>query len=253
MDELSEFISQRQPVAFLTGAGVSTESGLPDYRGPAGLWRNRRFAELASVRMLTQASAEFWSFYSERLAGLVQAKPSGAHTAIAALESAGLALPVLTQNVDGLHRRAGSLPVELHGSLERTRCTQVGCSEQIGVAETLSRIGQDAEGIPRCDMCGAMLRPGVVLFGEPLPDGVMERAFETVMHSGGIVVCGTSLEVWPVAGLVELAMDCGLDVAIVNLGESAADHLASLRVVAPAGEVLAATAGQLGVLERPER
>jgi NAD-dependent deacetylase len=181
---------------------------------------------------------EFWQFYSMRLAGLVKAHPSAAHRAIAAFEQMGLTGPVITQNVDGLHGRAGSSTLEVHGSLGQTRCISNSCSFVTDLDDTLWRIEQSADGIPVCPDCQSMLRPGVVLFGEALPELVINQAFAQVEGADGLLVCGSSLEVWPVAGLVECAADAGAQIAIINLGSTAMDHLACLRVDGMAGQTL---------------
>src|SRR5436190_16649353 len=142
LDLLAELLVNARHALVLTGAGVSTQSGLPDYRGTNGLWRTRRFEELASIEMWRREPAEFWQFYAERLTSLLEAKPNAGHVAIAELERLGLVRRVLTQNVDGLHRAAGSHdPLELHGTLAEVVCLSCGFRGSNEIAETQLHAG----------------------------------------------------------------------------------------------------------------
>ena len=223
----------------LTGAGISTESGLPDYRGPSGMWRNRSFAELASIEALRREPVEFWDFYRMRLDHLGAAEPNAAHRAIARLEAAGAIERVVTQNVDGLHQLAGSRDVlELHGSLRVARCRS--CGIELPIDEARARWADDPEALPRCD-CGVVLGPGVVLFGEALPLAI-ETAFELAEQADVVLALGTSLEVFPAAHLPLVTIERGGRLAIVTQGETQFDQLASVRIDARLGEVLPAVA-----------
>lgn len=223
----------------LTGAGMSTESGLPDYRGPSGMWRNRRFEELASLGALQDEPAEFWDFYRMRLDHLAQARPNAAHHALARLEAAGAIERVVTQNVDGLHQAAGSRRVlELHGSLRRARCRM--CGTHVDMEETRARWVADRDGIPWCD-CGSPLGPGVVLFGEALPPEI-DEAFELAETSDLVFALGTSLAVFPAAHLPLVTVERGGHLGIVTHGSTEFDELATVRIDAPLGSVLPALA-----------
>ncbi len=249
LDALAARVRAARCAVALTGAGMSTESGLPDYRGVGGLWRNRRFEELASIAAFRREPAEFWAFYRERLAALAGARPNAGHRALAALERAGLLRRVITQNVDGLHRGAGSEPLEVHGSLAAAEC--LGCRRRVPAAEAERRSAAAPDGIPRCDApehgAGAPpLKPAVVLFGEMLPPA-MDEALELLAGCDLLLVLGSSLAVHPVAGVAAMVHERGGAVAIVNRGETGADALAAVRIDAPLGETLTALVARLGV------
>lgn len=242
--QAAELIAAARRAWVLTGAGISTESGLPDYRGPAGMWRNRRFEELASIEALRDEPAEFWEFYRMRLDVLGSAEPGAAHRAVAALERAGVVQQVATQNVDGLHQAAGSTRVlELHGSLRIARCRS--CNAQVDTSELPLRWGLDPDRVPRCD-CGAVLGPDVVLFGEMLPPAI-DDAFTLAGSSDLAIVLGSSLEVGPVNMLPAATVQAGGRLLIVNLGPTMLDDVADLKIEGRLGEVLPALARELGV------
>ncbi len=226
----------------LTGAGISTESGLPDYRGPAGMWRNRSFAELASIEAMRREPREFWDFYRMRLDHLGDASPNAAHDALARLQRAGIVDRVVTQNVDGLHQLAGSEGVlELHGSLRVARCRS--CGVELPIEEARERWATSADAIPRCD-CGEVLGPGVVLFGEALPLAI-ETAFELAERSSVALALGTSLEVFPAAHLPLVTVERGGSLGIVTQGSTQFDDLAAVRIDARLGSVLPVVADEL--------
>ncbi len=226
----------------LTGAGMSTESGLPDYRGPAGMWRNRSFAELASIDAMRQSPEEFWDFYRMRLDHLGDAAPNAGHRALARLEQAGVIERVVTQNVDGLHQLAGSEGVlELHGSLRVARCRS--CGLELPIAAARERWADEPDSVPRCD-CGAVLGPGVVLFGEALPLAI-ETAFEVAERASLALALGTSLEVFPAAHLPLVTVERGGSLAIVTQGATQFDELAAVRIDGMLGDVLPAVADEL--------
>jgi NAD-dependent deacetylase len=231
-------VNDRQPLVVLTGAGVSTDSGLPDFRSDSGLWRDVDPLEVASLRAFRQDPGRVWSFYRDRLHRLRRVEPNAGHRALAELERIGLCRAILTQNVDGLHTRAGSSNVvELHGSIRSARCLACGCTEPTeAVLERLDRTP-----VPSCRSCGGVLKPGVVLFGEVLPASALNRATELARTAGLVPVVGSSLEVWPVAGLPLEAPAF----AIVNRGPTALDDRALLKVDAGAGETLGAMLDRL--------
>jgi NAD-dependent protein deacetylase/lipoamidase len=222
--ELAELIRERQPCVVLTGAGISTESGIPDFRSPSGIWAKYDPMEYATIAAFRRAPAKVWEFYSLRFEALATAEPNAGHVALAELERAGLVTAVVTQNIDGLHHRAGSHDViEVHGSIRTASCLECGTQVALDPAA------------PHCPTCGSILKPDVVMFGELLPAGAMERATELVLGAGLLLVVGSSLEVYPVAGLPELAER----LAIVNMGETPFDAQAEMKIDAPAGETLA--------------
>ncbi|MCE4602605.1 MAG: NAD-dependent deacylase [Desulfurococcales archaeon] len=200
--------SSRYAIVF-TGAGVSAESGIPTFRGSGGLWRRYRPEDLATPEAFQRDPELVWKWYSWRIRMVLEAEPNLAHKAIARLEEAGLVKAVITQNVDGLHRRAGSRNViELHGSILRVRCTR--CSYR----SILAREPGDIP--PRCPMCGGLLRPDVVWFGETLPLGELEKAWNEAAKADLVMVVGTSGVVEPAASIPLAVLSHGGSMINVN-------------------------------------
>jgi NAD-dependent deacetylase len=239
---LARLIKANQPCVVLTGAGVSTESGIPDFRSPTGIWADFDPAEYASLPAFRADPAKVWRFYKPRIAMLTEAEPNAAHRALAALEEAGFVEAVITQNIDLLHERAGSHNlVEVHGSIRTATCPACGSSyPRAAVVAKLERA--DA---PPCDSCGAILKPDVVFFGELLPAAAIDQAFELARRARLLLVVGSSLEVHPVAALPEETLTAGGHVAIVNKGPTPYDGRADLKLEENAGMVLGAVAGEL--------
>jgi NAD-dependent deacetylase len=232
--ELAALVRGRQPCVVLTGAGVSTESGIPDFRSPTGIWAEYDPMEYATVSAFRRDPLKVWEFYALRFSLLTSAEPNPGHLALAELERRGLIEAVVTQNIDGLHQRAGSKEViEVHGSIRSASCLECG-----------ERVALDPAS-PRCASCGAVLKPDVVMFGELLPAAAIDRANELVRSAGLLLVVGSSLEVYPVAALPEEAVAAGGALAIVNRGPTPLDHLASIRIDGGAGETLAALAADV--------
>lgn len=244
MDEssLARLIRDCQPCVVLTGAGVSTESGIPDFRSPTGLWAEFDPLEYASLPAFRADPRKVWRFYKPRIAMLTEARPNAAHRALAALERAGHVEAVVTQNIDVLHERAGSRDVvEVHGSIRTASCPRCGASyDRSEVAAML--VEADA---PECRGCGAVPKPDVVFFGELLPAGAIERAIELARRAALLLVVGSSLEVHPVAGLPDETLAAGGRLAIVNKGATPYDDRAVLKVEGGAGEILGAVAEEL--------
>jgi NAD-dependent deacetylase len=230
---LAALVRERGPVVVLTGAGVSTESGIPDFRSSSGLWAEVDPFEVATIDAFRRDPERVWGFYRERFRSLLAAEPNAAHRALAELEARGHVRAVVTQNIDTLHERAGSRDVvEVHGSIRRAVCLRCGGDEALdGLLRQLEE--RDA---PLCPSCGAVLKPDVVLFGELLPVGAIERATQLAREAGLMLVVGSSLEVWPVAGLPLESRSF----AIVNRGATPLDDRAVLTVDAGAGETLTA-------------
>ena len=226
-----EWIEDAQSIAVLTGAGISAESGIPTFRGPGGLWNNRRPEDLATPQAFARDPKTSWEWYDWRRQRVAAAQPNPGHRALAKLETRGLPCTLITQNVDGLHRAAGSRNViELHGSIWRLRCVACG-------AEAENRTVPLATLPPLC-ACGALLRPGVVWFGESLPPGAMERALDAARHCDVFLVCGTSAVVYPAAALPERALAAGARVIEVNLEETPFSQFAHLSLRGKCGELL---------------
>ncbi|MEP6892869.1 MAG: NAD-dependent deacylase [Gaiellaceae bacterium] len=236
--DLASLIVERQPCVVLTGAGISTESGIPDFRSPTGIWADVDPVEVASIDAFRRDPGRVWEFYGRRLGMLGAIKPNAGHHALVELERRGLVTAVITQNVDGLHQRAGSRDVvEVHGSLARAVCPECGAS--VSIDDVRKQL--DTASVPLCITCSTPLKPGVVMFGELLPAAAIDRATSLAQAAGLVLVVGSSLEVWPIAGLpLEAAA-----FAIVNLGPTALDRKALLKIEGGAGETLAAVVDAL--------
>ncbi len=236
MGELGTLLRQRQPCVVLTGAGISTESGIPDFRSPTGIWAEYDPMEYATIDAFRRDPVKVWEFYALRFDVLTRAEPNAGHLALAELERRGLVQAVVTQNIDGLHTRAGSQDViEVHGSIRTAVCLE--CGERVPLEDVVAALRDQPA--PPCPRCGEILKPDVVMFGELLPAGAMERATELAQRAGLLLVVGSSLEVYPVAGLPEEAVSAGGALAIVNRGPTPFDHLADVKIDAGAGEALA--------------
>ena len=242
VQQLAELFRRRGPAVVLTGAGVSTESGIPDFRSPTGIWAQYDPAEYATIEAFRADPVKVWSFYSLRLRVLVEAEPNDGHRAIADLERKGQVAAVVTQNIDGLHQRAGSRDVtEVHGSIRSSTC--LACGASYSLAELLALLeGADA---PSCTHCGAIVKPDVVMFGELMPEAAIDRAYELARATGLMLVVGSALEVWPVSQLPEETRSHGGAVAIVNKGPTSSDGLAAVKCDGAAGESLTALVGEL--------
>jgi NAD-dependent deacetylase len=227
-------------ITVLTGAGVSTDSGIPDYRGPNGLWTRepgaQRFVDLDLYRHDDTLRRESWRRRAAHPA--FRAAPNAAHRALAALRRQGRLRALLTQNVDGLHQQAG-IPddevVQLHGSIRDTEC--LDCGERRPMTEALARVhGGDDD--PRCLRCGGILKSATVFFGQPLDAQILGRAVEAACDCDLFLAVGTSLSVLPVASLVGMAAREGIPVVIVNAAPTPYDDLAAAVVREPIGETL---------------
>jgi NAD-dependent protein deacetylase/lipoamidase len=240
--DLAALVRERQPCVVLTGAGISTESGIPDFRSPSGIWAKYDPMEYATITAFRRDPVKVWEFYALRFELLTAAEPNPGHLALAELERRGLVTAVVTQNIDGLHTRAGShAVVEVHGSIRSASC--LDCGERVPLEEVIAAL-RDAPA-PPCPQCGAVLKPDVVMFGELLPALAIDRAIELARLAGLLLVIGSSLEVHPVAGLTGETVSAGGALAIVNRGETPFDHLASVRIDGGAGETLSALAEAL--------
>jgi NAD-dependent deacetylase len=233
----------------LTGAGISTESGIPDFRSAGGLWGRYDPTEVGHIDALRRDPARVWEFYASRLGALGEAQPNDGHRALAELEERGWIRAVITQNVDGLHQRAGSRDVvEVHGSLREAEC--IRCGVRVPIEDALASLP-----LPPCPECGEILKPGVVMFGELLPAAAVERAQELAAEAGLLLVVGSSLEVHPIAGLPGQTIEAGGALAIVNRGSTPWDSRADLVIDNSAGETLSELAAALGMVgsDHPRR
>ena len=234
---LADLLRGSERAVALTGAGISVPSGIPDFRSPGtGLWEKVDPTEVAHIDAFRRDPDRFWSFYAQRFAALHDKRPNAAHHALADLERRGLLRAVITQNIDRLHRAAGSRTVvEVHGSIEWSVCLR--CGARVGLESVLERLGRDG-GAPRCDRCDRPLKPDVVLFGELLPEAAIARAQELAAEADLLLCVGSSLEVYPVAALPELTVAHGGRLAIVTQGATSYDSRAAVRLKGDVAEEL---------------
>jgi NAD-dependent deacetylase len=244
VERLAALRARPRRTVVLTGAGVSVPSGIPDFRTPeTGLWANVDPMEVAHIDVFERDPERFWSYYRPRFESLGDKEPNRAHTALAELERRGLIEGVITQNIDRLHRAAGSENViEVHGTIETSSCTACGASFGLEGMDDLF----DERGVALCSACGGAVKPDVVLFGELLPEEAMQRAVELAEEADLMLCVGSSLVVHPVAGLPQLTLDAGGRLAIVTKGETPYDDEAELKLE---GEVDAELTGLLAALD----
>ena len=231
--ELQQIIDESRRIVFFGGAGVSTESGIPDFRSVDGLY-NQHYAfppeTILSHSFFCLHGQEFFRFYRDKMLPL-HARPNAAHLALAQLEKTGRLTAVITQNIDGLHQKAGSENVlELHGSIWRNHCMH--CGKFFG-PETI----RDSQDVPRCD-CGGLIKPDVVLYEEGLDDDVLSSAVHHLRQADTLIVAGTSLTVYPAAGLIRYFR--GKHLVLINRDVTPMDSLATLIIRQNVGEVFAA-------------
>ena len=232
--ELSEIIKNSRSMVFFGGAGVSTESGIPDFRSENGLYQAKNefgYApeDMLSHEFLVDHTKEFFSYYKKYVV-YADAKPNGAHTGLAKLEQSGILAAIITQNIDGLHQAAGSQSVlELHGSIHRNTCLK--CGRKF----SLEYVCSSSDVIPYCDLCGGIVRPDVVLYNEQLDDVILKTALERLQNADALIVGGTSLAVYPAASLVRYFY--GSKLIVINKSRTDVDKSANLVISEPIGEV----------------
>jgi NAD-dependent deacetylase len=231
-DALLARIAESRMLAVFTGAGISAESGLGTFRGSGGLWETVRVEDYATPEAFARRPAVVWNWYADRWRGMRAAEPNAGHRAIVRLQELFPSCLVMTQNIDGLHQRAGSKDVlELHGGLKWARCT--GCGERIEMDDAIAMVASP----PECD-CGGRFRPDVVWFGELLPEGALERAVAAAEACGVFLTVGTSGTVMPAASLIAMARDAGAIVVEVNPERSAMSGFAHINLDEKAGIAL---------------
>lgn len=242
IEELAGLIRASERVVALTGAGISVPSGIPDFRTPGeGLWSKVDPMKVATIDAFHRNTRAFWDFYRPRFEVLGSKVPNAAHLALAELESAGRLDAVITQNIDRLHQRAGTRElVEVHGSIATSSCTGCGASWRLEEVEALF----DEDGIAICG-CLGKVKPDVVLFGEMLPVAAIERARELSERADLMLCVGSSLEVFPVAGLPELTLAGGGRIAIATQGNTPYDREAAVRLDGDLAEELPALVAAL--------
>ncbi len=228
IERLAELLRQSRSTVVLTGAGVSVPSGIPDFRTPeTGLWANVDPMEVAHIDVFERDPARFWSYYRPRFQSLGDKRPNAAHEALAELERQGLIEGVITQNIDRLHGAAGSQTVvEVHGSIATSSCRR--CAASYGLEEMEALF--DADGVAFCAGCSGPVKPDVVLFGEMLPEAAMRHAQELAEGAELMICVGSSLAVYPVAGLPAVTIERGGKLAIVTKGPTPYDGEAVLKL-----------------------
>jgi NAD-dependent deacetylase len=230
----AELVAAAQRIVALSGAGISKPSGIPDFRSDSGVWRQHNPFEVASIQAFQEHPERFYDWIRPLLHTIQQAQPNPAHVALARLEQASRLATVITQNIDGLHQRAGSKEVlELHGHLRSATCIE--CGRQIPAEAALREVERGR--VPRCS-CGGAFKPDVVLFNELLPQGLFWLAQRAIEHCDLLLVAGTSLEVFPVCDMPALAKRHGARLIIVNYDETYIDSQADYVFHADVAEVL---------------
>ena len=231
IEKLQQIIDDSSHIVFFGGAGVSTESGIPDFRSAEGIYHQKYKIspeQIVSHSFFMQYPEEFYAFYKSKMMFL-DAKPNLAHRKLAELEAAGKLSAVVTQNIDGLHQAAGSKTVyELHGSIHRNYCRKCGKFYDAAYVK-------QAEGVPRC-ACGGMIKPDVVLYEEGLDSGVISGAVQAISQADTLIIGGTSLVVYPAAGFIDYFH--GKHLVVINKSETAKSVRAELSISAPIGEIL---------------
>lgn len=229
-ETLKQWIKESDNIVFFGGAGVSTESGIPDFRSQDGLY-NQEYdyppETIISHSFYMMNPKEFYRFYKNKMI-FTKAQPNAAHEALAKLEQKGKLKAVITQNIDGLHQKAGSKEVlELHGSVHRNYCTR--CGKFYGLEAVM-----EAEGVPKCE-CGGIIKPDVVLYEEGLDQKVLQKSVSYIRHADVLIVGGTSLTVYPAAGLIDYYQ--GKKLVLINKSATSRDANADLVISNPIGEV----------------
>jgi NAD-dependent deacetylase len=236
IERLNDMIRQSENIVFFGGAGVSTESGIPDFRSPTGLYSNKELnpfgvspEEILSRTYFDRHPKEFYDFYRKKMLFL-DAEPNRAHMKLAELEKAGKNISVVTQNIDGLHQKAGSSKVfELHGSVHRNHCMNCGHFYNVNFVRA-------TDGVPCCSICGGTVKPDVVLYEEGLDDNVVRGAVTAISEADMLIVAGTSLTVYPAAGFLRYFR--GKYAVVINLSVSPQDRSADLVFHEKVGDVL---------------
>ena len=232
IEKLQQAVNESSYIVFFGGAGVSTESGIPDFRSQDGLYSQKYKyppETIVSHSFFMRRTEEFYEFYKDKML-FTEAKPNAAHLKLAELEKAGKLKAVITQNIDGLHQAAGSKEVlELHGSTLRNYC--MSCGKKYDGIQFI----MDSPGVPKCD-CGGVIRPDVVLYEEGLDNSVIRRAVDHIARADLLIIGGTSLVVYPAAGFIDYFH--GKHLCVINMSETSRDSMADILIQGKIGEVL---------------
>ena len=243
VERLARLLEEAECAIALTGAGISVPSGIPDFRSPGtGIWENVDPMEVAHIDAFRRDPVRFWSFYRPRLHGLGGVEPNRAHETLAEMERRGLIEGVVTQNIDMLHTKAGSENVvEVHGSIRSASCQACDARYELAALDALF----DEEGVAVCAACTSLVKPDVVLFGEFLPAEAMAEAESLAARADLLLCVGSSLEVYPVAGLPSVTLARGGQVAIVTQGPTPFDGEAAVRLEGDVADALPAVLAAL--------
>ena len=237
IDILQQLINKSKKIAFFGGAGVSTESGIPDFRSIDGLYQQKwKYPpeQIINHSFFEYDPVEFYRFYREKLVPSKEIKPNAAHYKLAELEEKGKLLGVITQNIDGLHQKAGSKKVfELHGSTLRNYCTKCG---EFYDEQFILQSENAPDKLPHCTKCGGIVKPDVVLYEEGLDNDIVNGAIDAISNADTLIIGGTSLVVYPAAGLINYFR--GENLVLINKSQTSCDHKATLVIHQPIGQVL---------------
>ncbi len=239
IDFVANLLRQSTRAVILTGAGISTPSGIPDFRSTdRGLWTHDEPMMVASLHTFRTEPEKFFAWFRPLASQIFYAKPNAAHIALAEMQQAGLVSSIITQNVDTLHQKAGSRDViEMHGTMQTLTCTQCYLQEE---AQAHLRHFVDTGAVPRCSRCGQILKPDVILFGEQLPQAAWMKAQRAARECDLMVVAGSSLEVLPVAGLPMQALDRGAHLVIINNAPTYLNVRADVSILEDVAQVIPA-------------
>jgi NAD-dependent deacetylase len=246
IDTVARSIASAQNVVFFTGAGISTESGIPDFRGPGGIWERFNPDDFTYQRFISSAETRrrWWLLFRERgLSGEI--KPNAAHYALAELERMGKLAAVITQNIDNLHQTGGvpgEMVIELHGNIQWTAC--ISCGRRYYFDDIIRRLAAGDEA-PGCMKCGGILKPGIVFFGEMLPEGVFDKAMDLASRADLFIVVGSTLAVYPAAQIPLKALDAGAKLVIINLTPTPLDDRSAVTIRSKAGEAMTGIVARL--------
>ena len=235
-DQIAELIANSSRIVGFTGAGISTESGIPDFRSPNGVWANNRIIEYSEFVNSRAGRIEYWRQKVAMWPEMRDAQPNAGHRAFAELERQGKLRAMITQNIDGLHQRAGNTNViELHGTTVECEC--LTCGARISMDEAVERV-KDGDLAPECDACGGLLKPATISFGQSMPAMAMKLAVEACQDCDVFLAVGSSLVVYPAASLPELAKESGAVLVIINRTPTPLDGIADLVVTEEIGIAL---------------
>ena len=236
--EAAALLQKAANVAAFTGAGISTESGISDFRSPGGVWDRHRIVTYQEFTGSAEARREYWGMKRELHRELLRAEPNRAHTALAEMEKAGRLACLITQNIDGLHQKGGVSPervIEIHGTNLEAEC--LGCSIRTPIEEIQRKLDAGETEV-HCDRCGGMVKPATIMFGQPMPEEEMRRAWDCAAECDLLFMIGSSLQVEPAASIPRVAGERGASLIFINRTETPWDHIADIRFTEAAGEVM---------------